>query len=68
MGSVQHEEARFNGQGNSVSKVGADLFGIYEESEVKSPEKSPMEKSVKEVPTSTRLVRTASMISPDEVP
>ncbi|CAK9061896.1 Acylcarnitine hydrolase [Durusdinium trenchii] len=54
-------------QKSAMYFVGADLFGIYEESEVKSPEKSPMEKSVKEVPTSTRLVRTASMISPDEV-
>eukprot|EP00435_Cladocopium_sp_Y103_P072912 s597_g41.t1 len=47
--------------------VGADLFGIYEE-EVLSPEaktsQSPVEKPK---PSSQKLVRTASMISPDEV-
>ena len=50
------------------AKVGADLFGIYEESEVKSPEKSPIEKTQTSTANTTRLVRTASMISPDEVP
>lgn len=47
--------------------VGADLFGIYED-EVLSPEaktsQSPVEKPK---PASQKLVRTASMISPDEV-
>ena len=51
-----------------IAEVGADLFGIYED-EVLSPEaktsQSPVEKPK---PASQRLVRTASMISPDEVP
>lgn len=51
-----------------AAEVGADLFGIYED-EVLSPEaktsQSPVEKPK---PASQKLVRTASMISPDEVP
>lgn len=52
---------------DSNPKVGADLFGIYEESEVLSPDNksSSLEKPK---PPNQRLVRTASMISPDEVP
>ena len=52
-------------QKSAMYFVGADLFGIYEDSEPLSPEasQSPVEKA----PKLTRLVRTASMISPDEV-
>eukprot|EP00438_Fugacium_kawagutii_P021603 Skav212187 [mRNA] locus=scaffold754:521709:536586:- [translate_table: standard] len=47
--------------------VGADLFGIYEESEVLSPDAKSSSPVEKPKPPNQKLVRTASMISPDEV-